>query len=189
MTQTFKALTDEELVKCVIDGNDHAFEELYQRYSERIFKLLYSYVYNEDDAIDLMHDVFIRAYRHLHTFDVKRTFSSWLYKIAINCAKNHRYKVHKNDTMIGREQQRVMNAELVKTPEDYIIDNEMTREFSSAIDALSDKFREVFLLRVGQQLQYSDIASILNISERTAKWRMEKAIIHITDFLKKRGVI
>ena len=189
MSQTFKALTDEELVKCVIDGNDQAFEELYQRYSERIFKLLYSYVYNEEDAIDLMHDVFIRAYRHLHKFDIKRTFSSWIYKIAINCAKNHRYQVHKTDTMIEREEQRLMQSEGAKTPEDYIIDNELTQEFSLAVDSLTDKFREVFLLRFGQQLQYSDIATILNISERTAKWRMERAIMYITDFLKKRGAI
>ncbi|MCX8125172.1 MAG: RNA polymerase sigma factor [Spirochaetes bacterium] len=189
MSQTFKALTDEELVKCIVAGNDSAFEELYQRYSERIYKLLYSYVYNEDDAIDLMHDVFIRAYRHIHKFDVTRTFSSWLYKIAINCAKNHRYKVHKTDTMIEKEEHRLMNAQGVKTPEDYVIDDEISREFSLAIDTLSDKFKEVFLLRVGQQLQYSDIASILNISERTAKWRMERAIMYITDYLKKRGVL
>lgn len=189
MSQTFKALADEELVKYVIDGNDQAFEELYQRYSERIFKLLYSYVYNEEDAIDLMHDVFIRAYKHLDKFDIKRTFSSWIYKIAINCAKNHRYKVRKTDVMIEREEQRLTQLEGVKTPEDYIIDNELTQEFSLAIDTLTDKFREVFLLRFGQQLQYSDIAKILNISERTAKWRMERAIMYITDFLKKRGAI
>jgi len=51
------------------------------------------------------------------------------------------------------------------------------------------KFREVFLLRYGQQLQYSDIAHILDISERTAKWRMERALVFITDHLKKKGVI
>ena len=189
MSQTLKALTDEELVQCALDGNDSAFEELYQRYSGRIFKLLYNYVYNEDDATDLMHDVFIRAYRHLRTFDINRTFSSWLYKIAINCAKNYRYKSHKTDVMIEKEEQRILNKEGGKTPEDYILEDELVREFSKAIDALGDKFREVFLLRFGQQLQYSDIAAILNISERTAKWRMEKAIAYIVDYLKKRGAI
>jgi RNA polymerase sigma-70 factor (ECF subfamily) len=189
MNKTFRALTDEELVKCIIDGNDQAFEELYQRYSERMFKLLYNYVYNEDDAVDLMHEVFIRVYRHLRKFDINRTFSSWIYKIAINCAKNHRYKEHKANTMIEKEEQRLLRIDGVKTPEDTILDDELVREFSLAVDALTDKFRDVFILRFGQQLQYSDIASILHISERTAKWRIERAIMYITDFLKKRGAI
>jgi len=121
MDQSIKALSDEELVQSVMHGNDRAFEELYERYSERIFKLLYSYVYNVDDAVDLMHDVFIRAYRHLNKFDVRRAFSAWLYTIAINCAKNYRCKVYKNDTMIEREEQRIMNTDAMKTPEDHVI--------------------------------------------------------------------
>lgn len=189
MDQSIKALSDEELVQLVMHGNDRAFEELYERYSERIFKLLYSYVYNVDDAVDLMHDVFIRAYRHLNKFDVTRAFSAWLYTIAINCAKNYRCKVYKNDTMIEREEQRVLNTDAMKTPEDYVMENELLKEFSEAVDALNNKFREVFLLRYGQQLQYSDIAHILDISERTAKWRMERALVFITDHLKKRGAI
>lgn len=189
MSQSFKALTDEELVQHTVAGNDLAFTELYERYSERIFRLLYSYVYNEEDAADLMHDVLVRTYRHLDKFDVNRTFSSWIFKIAVNCAKNHRYKAYRTDSMIEREEQRLRNSDGTKTPEDYAVENERTKEFSEAIDALGDKFREVFLLRMGQKLQYSDIAVILSISERTAKWRMEKAIVHIVDYLKKREVL
>jgi len=182
-------LTDEELVMEFKSGNEGAFDVLYTRYADRLWKMIYGYTHDQDDTVDVLHDVFIRVYMHIDTFKVDRAFSSWIYRIAINCAKNYLKSRHKNILLTEKEKQRVELSKDEDSPEERILKNDDLLYFSEAVDSLKEKFKTVFLLRFKERTPYADIAEILDISERTAKWRMQKSIELIIDYLKDRDVI
>ena len=117
------------------------------------------------------------------------TFSSWIYQIAVNCCKNHINSSAKKEILISKEKFRLSVEDKKETMEDTILHEYDMKEFNEAIHDLQDKFRDVFLFRFDHKMKYSEIAEVLNCSERTAKWRMKKAIEKITHHLKTKGVI
>ena len=80
--------SDEELVRLFTEGNERAFKELMERYSKKILNYINRMIYDRDRAQDLLQDTFIRVYRNIDRFDTSRRFSTWLYTIATNLAKN-----------------------------------------------------------------------------------------------------
>ena len=189
MCADYNTLTDEQLVIEFKSGDERAFDILYARYADRLWKMIYGYTRDQDDAVDVLHDVFIRVYVHIGSFKTDRTFSSWIYRIAINCAKNYLKTRHKRMVLAEKEKQRVALSDEEESPEERILKNEDLQYFSEAVDSLKDKFKTVFLMRFTERKQYADIAQVLGISERTAKWRMQKSIELIIDYLKDRGVV
>jgi RNA polymerase sigma-70 factor (ECF subfamily) len=189
MNTGLKSLKDEELVRLFKSGNEQAFDELYFRYAPKLKKLIYYNLGDVDESNDVFHDVFIRVYKHIDSYNVNMPFSSWIYKIAVNCSKNYRRKSIRNEVLIEKEKTNINTVRNESTPEELYIKDADMQEFYKAVDSLKDKFRTVFLLRFDHGLQYRDISEITNCSERTAKWRMQKAVEKITDYLKDRGII
>jgi RNA polymerase sigma-70 factor (ECF subfamily) len=148
------------------------------------------YIFNDyEDVEDVFHDVTENRSSH-RPFNMAMAFSSWAYQIAINCSKNHIKKNRKGEIIIEREKFRLMAAPSGSpSPEDaYLTENDL-KEFNRAVDSLDDKFREVFLFRYDHNMRYSRISEILKCSERTAKWRMKKAVEKIAQYLKEKDVI
>ncbi len=189
MCAEYNTLTDEQLVIEFRSGDERAFDTLYTRYADRLWKMIYGYTRDHDDAIDVLHDVFIRVYVHIGSFKTDKTFSSWIYRIAINCAKNHLKTRQKRMALTEKEKQRVALSDDERSPEERILRNEDLQYFSEAVDSLKKKFKTVFLMRFSGRKQYAEIAKTLHISERTAKWRMQKSIELIIDYLKDSDVI
>lgn len=184
-----KSLTDEELLGGFKEGNEKCFDELYFRYAARLKRLILFYTGNEDESDDILHDVFMRVYRHVDTFQTERVFSSWIYRIAVNCSKNFRRKQRKMDSVIMPESSGLEEAVNPVSPEDMFVREEEQREFYRGVEGLKDKFKTVFLLRFTEGLSYKEISRVLKSPERTVKWRMQKAIESIADHLKKKGVV
>jgi RNA polymerase sigma-70 factor (ECF subfamily) len=189
MSPDFKLLSDEEIVGHYRNGREEAFDELYRRYAPRLKSLIYHHVGDAEDSDDIFHEVFLRVFRHLPSYNEERPFSSWIYQIAVNCSKNYRKKSARNEILIEREKSDVRDKTESESPEEMILQETDLREFYTAVDGLKDSFKTVFLLRFEQNLKYRDISEMLNCSERTAKWRMKKAVEIISDRLKDRGVI
>jgi len=189
MSSELKQLADEEVVGLYRAGREDAFDELYSRYAARLKSLIYHTLGDAEATDDVFHDVFLRVYRHLGTYNASKPFSSWIYQIAVNCARNYRRRHVRNDMIIEMEKASARERDESVSPEDEFIREAEMVEFSGAVGALKKSFREVFVLRVEQKMKYRDIAEILGCSERTAKWRMRKAVEHIADRLKKRGVL
>ncbi|MBN1532493.1 MAG: RNA polymerase sigma factor [Spirochaetes bacterium] len=182
--------SDEELVSLFKGGNERAFEVLYDRYSVRLKKLIYRNVSNEEAVHDILQDTFMRVLRHIGTFDVTMSFTSWIYQIAVNCCKNYYNRYSKDRTIIEKESYRIAeNERCPVSPDDELIQDDDRRSFNEAVMSLKEKFREVFLLRYDHNMKYQDISKTLGISERTAKWRMRVAVERIAMDLKKKGVI
>ncbi len=181
---------DEELVKHFKNGNERAFDELYNRYSPKLKRLIYYYLGDSQTADDVFHDVFIRVINHIEKFNINMNFSSWIYQIAVNCSKNYIKKNKKNEVLIEKEKFRMKDKPFsTNTPEDEIVANIDLEGFNRAVQSLKDKFRDVFILRFDHKMKYMEIARVLDCSERTAKWRMKKAIELISQYLKTQGLV
>ncbi len=193
MLEDPKSLTDEEIARRFREGDATLFDELYRRYQDKLRRVIYYYVGDSEDAQDIFHDVFVRVYKHIGTYKDDKPFSSWIYQIAVNCSKNFRNKIARNDSVIEheKEEQRasfIDDATFLSPEEDFIRKDDMA-QFRYAVSRLKEKFRVVFLMRHDQGLKYGEISEILGCSERTVKWRMKRAIEIIADDLKNRGVL
>ncbi len=184
-----KPLKDEDLVGRFREGNEKAFDELYERYAQRLKRLIYFYLGDADMAEDVLHDVFLRVFMHIGSFKTDMAFSSWIYRIAVNCCKNYRKRRMKDVELIESQQIDASVATHVPSPEEIVIREDDMRMFQEAIESLKEKFRVVFLLRFDHGLHYSEISGILSCPERTAKWRMQKAVEKIMEYLKDRHVV
>lgn len=188
--QDIRSAGDEDLVRFYKEGNERAFDELYGRYEQKLKRVIYYYIPSVDEVQDIFHEVLVRVIRHIDTFDPAKSFGAWIYQIAVNCTKNHLKRSNRENRIVEREMFRLSSGEAVEAPpEESLISSQDMAAFGEVVAALEEKFREVFLLRYDQQMKYNDIAELLNCSERTAKWRMEKAIEKISYGLKQRGVI
>lgn len=186
----FTSSSDEELVIQYKAGQEKAFDELFQRYAGKIKRLIFFYLGGNDMADDVFQDVFIRVYRHIEKFNTSMTFSSWVYQIAINCCKNYIKKVRHNDDIIEKEKIRLRSSDtFYATPEQQVVNELDIAEFNRAVDSLDLKFKDVFVLRFDHKMKYQDIAEVLDCSERTAKWRMKKAVTMIIHVLKESSII
>lgn len=187
----FENSTDEELVLLFRGGEERAFDELYNRYSKRLLRLVYFYTGDHEAAYDIIHDVFLRVVRHISGFDVSLSFSAWIHRIAINCSRNYLRSTARSRQIVEKEKLRIIadNREGSPSPEEQFISDEEIREFNRAVDNLKGGFRDVFMLRFETGMKYSEIAKVLKCSERTVKWRMHKALEHIAEDLKKRKII
>ena len=189
MSSDLTSLSDEHLVKLYREGTGEAFDELYSRYAVKLKRLIYHYLSDAEDADDVFHEVFLRVFRHLDTYREDKLFGAWIYQIAVNCSKNFKRRTVRNDIIIEKEKKTFRNEEEKFSPEKMMIRKTELDEFYRAVHGLKSNFRTVFLLRFDEKMKYSEISEILECSERTAKWRMKKALEHIADHLKKEGII
>src|SRR3979411_422908 len=86
--EKLRAMDDAEIVTSFLEGEERAFQELVERYQTRLLNFVYRTIGDREKAEDLVQEVFIRVYRHLHRFDRSKKFSTWVYTIASNLAKN-----------------------------------------------------------------------------------------------------
>ncbi len=184
--QQYNEMTDEGLVELFHGGDEEAFNEIYRRYSSRLVKVIYYYVGDMDSAEDVLHETFMRMIRHLHTFKKGRAFSSWIFQIAVNCSKNHLKKSRRKDELFEKMVFRSKEGKFESpSPEEELMSNFEVESFNSAVEKIHPRFREVLLLRIEGDCRYADISRILGCSERTAKWRMKKAVELIVHELKE----
>src|SRR3979490_3581221 len=86
--EKLRAMEDAEIVASFLEGEERAFQELVERYQTRLLNFIYRTIGDREKAEDLVQEVFIRVFRHLHRFDQTKKFSTWIYTIASNLAKN-----------------------------------------------------------------------------------------------------
>ena len=177
---------DRILVDRFKSGDQSAFDEMVTRYWDRIFSMVHQLLRNQQDAEEVTQDAFIRAHRGLVNFRGESAFSTWLYQIATNLARNRywywwRRKRDKSvsfDAPIGAENDvtlaDVIPAE-VETPGDITVTQEFVSRIGKTMERLSSKHREILVLRNIKNLSYEEIAAILNISVGTVKSRIARA--------------
>ena len=177
---------DRLLVDRFKNGDAAAFDEMVSRYWGRIYSMVNQLLRNPQDAEEVTQDAFIRAHRGLANFRGESAFSTWLYQIATNLARNRywywwrrrRDKSVSLDMPVSADSDttlaEVIPAE-VETPDDITVTREFVNRIGQGMDRLSSKHREILTLRNVKNLSYDEIAAILGISVGTVKSRIARA--------------
>jgi RNA polymerase sigma-70 factor (ECF subfamily) len=177
---------DRMLVDRFKNGDAAAFDEMVSRYWDRIYAMVNQLLRNSQDAEEVTQDAFIRAHRGLTNFRGDSAFSTWLYQIATNLARNRywywwRRKRDQSvsiDAPISADNATTL-AEMipaeVETPDDIAVTQEFVARIGRGMEKLSAKHREILILRNVKNLSYEEIADILSISVGTVKSRIARA--------------
>ena len=175
------AETDKQLVAKVQKGDQRAFDMLVLKYQHQIFGLISRYVNDADEVQDVAQEAFIKAYRALPKFRGDSAFYTWLYRIAINTAKNH--LVSRSRRPPGSDVE-VEDAEYyegggalrdIESPESALFGAELKQVVERAISALPDDLRTAVTLREFDGLSYEDIADIMDCPVGTVRSRIFRA--------------
>jgi RNA polymerase sigma-70 factor (ECF subfamily) len=177
---------DRILVDRFKGGDQAAFDEMVTRYWDRIYAMVHQLLRNQQDAEEVTQDAFIRAHRGLVNFRGESAFSTWLYQIATNLARNRYWYWwrRKRDKTVSFDQpvsegsdmplSEVFAAE-IESPDDVTVTQEFVDRIAKGMEKLGAKHREILILRNVKNLSYEDIAAILNISVGTVKSRIARA--------------
>jgi RNA polymerase sigma-70 factor (ECF subfamily) len=171
------ALSDEEVVSRVLQGQTALFEVLMRRHNERLYRAARAILRDDREAEDVMQQAYVNAYAHLRQFDGRAKFSTWLTKIAVHEAmararKQGRYEPLEGDSA---RMERFMPISPGPDPEREAFGRELGALLEAAVDDLADGYREVFVLREIQEMSTSETAQVLGISEDLVKTRLSRA--------------
>ena len=173
--------TDARLVERVQRGDKHAFDLLMGKYQHRIQVLVSRYLRDPDDVQDVTQDAFIKAYRALPNFRADSQFYTWLYRIAINTAKNFlvaRSRRPPAADVDASEAEYYAGGEAlqeIETPENRLAGDELSRVVFAAIEALPEDLRTAVTLREFDGMSYEDIAAVMDCPVGTVRSRIFRA--------------
>ncbi|MCG2419317.1 RNA polymerase sigma factor [Aequorivita sp. F47161] len=182
-------LSDSIVVQRVLDGEKELFEILMRRYNQRLFRVVRSYIYSEDDVQDILQDAYVKAYTKLYQFNNQSSFSTWLIRIAINEALQDIRKKKRQLTNYGKTESLENVFQLPDTntmnPEKQAIKTETKALVEKAVDALPEKYRVVFVMHQIEGLSNPEIAACLKLSDSNVKVRLHRAKNLLKDELFK----
>jgi RNA polymerase sigma-70 factor (ECF subfamily) len=185
-----KADADQVLVRRVQRGDKAAFDVLVRKYQHKIVKLVTRYVHDGAEALDVSQEAFIKAYRAIHGFRGDSAFYTWLYRIAINTAKNHLVAEGRRPLEHGMDLQDPEQYELqarlkdIDTPERLLLTDEIQRTVEAAIAALPEDLRTAIVLRELEGMSYEQIAETMGCPVGTVRSRIFRAREAIDEKLK-----
>ncbi len=173
---------DAELVARVQRGDKKAFELLMLKYQRKILRLLSRFVRDPSEVEDVAQEAFIKAYRALPQFRGDSAFYTWLYRIAINTAKNHLVASGRRpsspseyENEDGETFDETDNLSDINTPESMLASREIAETVNQAIEALPEELRTAIVLREIEGMSYEDIAQSMECPIGTVRSRIFRA--------------
>ncbi|ANO51110.1 RNA polymerase sigma factor RpoE [Woeseia oceani] len=174
-------VTDAQLVKRVQKGDKGAFDLLVLKYQHKIVNLVMRYVRDPDQALDITQEAFLKAYRALPRFRGDSAFYTWLYRIAVNTAKNYLAAQRRRPMDVELDmqdpEQYDLHAKLKETdtPEGVTLSQELNQTVERAIAALPDDLRTAIVLRELEGMSYEEIAQAMECPVGTVRSRIFRA--------------
>ena len=178
-----KAMDDAGLVSAYLAGQERAFDELVVRYQTRLLNFVYRTIGDRERGEDLVQEVFVRVYRHLHRFDRSKKFSTWIYTIASNLAKNELRNRARNPLVLFQaikqnwqdEDRPIQFEDSASRPDDLFRKRHLRELVEDAVAKLPGHHRQVFVLRELEGKSYEEIAEITECNLGTVKSRLNRA--------------
>ena len=168
----------------------HAFANIVDEHSDKIYRLALKMLGNEQDAEDILQETFIKAFNNIESFEGRSKISTWLYRIAVNeslmLLRKRKGALIDIDAGIEKDDGEVIPQEIVDwccLPEKELMSNESRQVINQAINTLSDANRAAFLLRDVEGLSTSEAAEVLDISESALKVRLMRARLQLRETL------
>ncbi|MEE9343009.1 MAG: RNA polymerase sigma factor RpoE [Gammaproteobacteria bacterium] len=172
---------DAELVRRVQDGDKSAFDILVRKYEHKLANVIGRYIRDHSEVLDVSQEAFIKAYRALPNFRGDSAFYTWLYRIAINTAKNYLVASGRRpprDDIEASEAEQYDGASSLKeyaTPERILMKNELEATIQSAIEHLPEDLRTAIILRELEGFTYEEIAETMECPIGTVRSRIFRA--------------
>jgi RNA polymerase sigma-70 factor (ECF subfamily) len=142
-----------------------AFVELFKMYERYLYKLCYSYVQNEQDALDMAQEVYIKVFKNISKFDVKMPFHPWFRTVAVNTCLNFKRTCRYDAVSLDARDEDEKSLEgVIADPKDVeaeVLDKELGRMIRENLECLKPKHRMVLILRYYEGLSYEEIAAVL----------------------------
>jgi len=173
--------SDAQLVRRVQKGDKRAFDMLVLKYQHKIVNLVMRYVRDPDQALDITQEAFLKAYRALPRFRGESAFYTWLYRIAVNTAKNYlaaqRRRPIDVDLDLQDPEQYDLQAKLkdTDTPEGVTMSRELNQAVQNAIEGLPEDLRTAIVLRELDGMSYEEIAQAMECPVGTVRSRIFRA--------------
>ncbi|MBN1222661.1 MAG: RNA polymerase sigma factor [Candidatus Aminicenantes bacterium] len=183
------------LVQSAQEGNTEAFKHLFEEHKRRVLGLAYQYTKNIEDAEDILQDTFIKAFHSLRKFDIQdyANFSSWLYRIGINCSIDHlrKRKRQKNNILPGGDVMDLSASDHHSNPDDAQHKREIRERLEQVLGTLTRRQRMIFILKHHQELSIKEIAEYMNCSEGSVKKQLFRTVSvmkkHFRHYLPEAG--
>jgi len=179
-------LTDRAAVDEVLAGKHESFRVLVDRHGRRVFGLAYRMTGNEQDADEVVQETFLRCYKRLDSFEARSTFSTWLYRIASNCAldllakrkqdKTHLVENDARDDDPNPEERTLDYASPQPGPERLLLSSELRKRVADAMKRLTDVERTAFVLRHFEGRSIAEIVEVLKVREEAVKNTIFRAV-------------
>jgi len=179
-------IDEKKLVQAIQQGDKIALAQLLEHYQQRLYNIILRMVYNRDDALELAQDTMVKIVEHISDFNGQSKISTWMIRIAMNLSISHLRKRKlrnamsldqpfsgQNDQSASLKQQIVDQME--PGPSQNVQNNEMLALLQQAIHQLEQDFKAVLVLRDIDQMDYTQIANVLNIPVGTVKSRLFRA--------------
>lgn len=188
---------DHVLVEAAKGGDRRAFQLLFERYERKVYAVAYGFLRNQEDALDVVQDAFIKVYRYLPNFEGQSTFYTWLYRIAANLCidylrRNTRKKDVEFDDKLRHDGEQetspvdALPASILASPGEAVENKEILAAVEDSLRYLSDKHRAVIVMRELQGLSYADMAKAMNCSKGTIMSRLFHARRNMQKLLRER---
>jgi RNA polymerase sigma-70 factor (ECF subfamily) len=180
--------TDGEAVSRARRGDADSFRILVDRHSRTIFRVAYRMTGNEHDADDVVQEAFLRAYRQIDRFEERANFSTWLHRIAINCAldllrSRGRHEKHQFKESEDGEMSRTIESNDPQ-PDRLLLSSELQGAVTAALERLSGNERTAFVLRHFEGMPVEEIGKTLGIQAGAAKHTIFRAVRKLRESLE-----
>lgn len=181
--ERLRQLDDSGLAAEFLGGEKRAFDELVSRYHVRLINFIYRTIGDRDRAEDLVQETFVRVYRHLHRFDQTKKFSTWVYTIAGNLAKNELRNRSRNPLVLFQQLKTSWDTDNkplewednTYRPDDLYRKRNLREMVDKAVAQLPEHHRIVFVLRELEGKTYEEISEITGVNLGTVKSRLNRA--------------
>lgn len=187
----FDQVTDEDLMDYCVQGSEAAFADLVRRYKSRIVNLIYRFIRDHQRAEDLAQEVFVRVFLHRERYRKSGKFSTWIFTIAVNLAKNEiRRKVRLKNVLSLEGLQEVAGSsgfflkDKKPDPDRDLERDQLSDIVTKAIEKLPQRYRMALVLRDIEGLSYEEIGDILQIPGGTVRSRINRARLMLKEKLK-----
>ena len=184
---------DLELVRLAQNGDQDAFGELVLRYEKQVYNLALRMVGQEQDALDLSQEAFVRAWRGLPAFRSDAKFSTWLYRLTSNIcidflrSQKNRRTVSMTVEEDQEESQQWQLPDPAPGPEQQTVEREQARRIKAAMEQLAPEQRQILTLRAIHGLSYAQIGQIMQLKEGTVKSRLNRTRQQLKQILMPEG--
>jgi len=163
---------DRRLVEWALEGDDTAFEYLFNRYREAIYRLFVQRLGGANDADDLLQETFIKVYINLHRYSPDYTFGQWVYTIARNTFIDY---VRKRQDDLSLDERFSAPPSPAPTPEENVINRQQRTQIEQYLERLAPHYRRLVVMRFFDEYSYEEIADKLALPLGTVKTRIHRA--------------